>query len=81
MAKSHLCKVKKAFVLGGTIRLPGASVTLSVVDAKHLLEAGKVVLDSNQEDDGKTDDANNSDTDAKADAKVSAKTAAKAAKG
>lgn len=77
MAKSHVCKVTKAFMYEGKIQRPRTVVRLSVVDAKHLLEAGKVVLDSNQEDDGKTVDANDSDTNAK----VSAKTASKAAKG
>lgn len=66
MSKTHKCKVTKAFVHEGKIRVPGSIVTLSEALAKPLLEAGKVVL-------SKSDDAD----EAKPAKKPAGKTAAK----
>jgi hypothetical protein len=49
MAKSHTCKVVKAFVHEGKIRTPGKSITLSEAEAKPLLENGKVTLANRSE--------------------------------
>jgi len=49
MAKSHTCKVTKAFVHEGKIRTPGKSITLSEAEAKPLLENGKVTLANRSE--------------------------------
>jgi hypothetical protein len=58
--------VVKAFVHGGTIRMPKTSITLADADAKPLLEAGKVIL-------AKSDDPD----DAKGAVKAGKKAAAK----
>lgn len=42
-------KVTKAFVHGGSIRVPGAILSLPEAAAKPLLEVGKVVLEKAEE--------------------------------
>ncbi|MEI4262794.1 DUF7210 family protein [Roseovarius sp. D0-M9] len=75
MAKTHVCKVTKAFVHGGKIRVPGKSLTLSEAEAKPLLEAGKVVL---SKEDPADDQKSKAEIKAEADAKAKAEADAKA---